>query len=203
MLIYSKPLTAEMHILWTVFNSIFKCTTLTERLMYGAHSSQKNTQEQQFITCSNIAFQWRLCILCSHSTTSQLLPMGNGKGEAETGHLFNGVHLLGPATLLKGQKLNENWTCRISCWKVGQYDLSAQVWPDHILWLWFAVPLSEQLKNPVPVCAPQMSLEASSTAPFWNLELQTAQLLIKACAHTSVTSVILRLTFLKFRCKSR
>lgn len=57
MLIYSKPLTAEMNILWTVFNSMFKWTTLPLRFMCGAHSPQQNTQKQQLIKRSNIAFQ--------------------------------------------------------------------------------------------------------------------------------------------------
>lgn len=57
MLIYSKPLTAEMNILWTVFNSTFKWITLPVRFVCGAHSPQQNTQKQQLIKRSNIAFQ--------------------------------------------------------------------------------------------------------------------------------------------------
>lgn len=94
MLIHSKPLTAETQFFGqsSAMELKFKCTMLSSEVNVWGHSSQQNTQEQRFVKCSNISFQWRCRIHCSHSPAAQLLPVGEGLRRG-----CSGAYLPGPA----------------------------------------------------------------------------------------------------------
>lgn len=72
MLIYSKPLVAETHILWAVLPLYVQMHhTYSQVNVQCPFFPIEYTSTQQYIKCSNITFSRSLCIHCLHSFTLQ------------------------------------------------------------------------------------------------------------------------------------